>query len=133
MDSIKDLFEIWKKKGNLFDFKQEAMKYMYQWMCRTLEDLFARLDWVIVENKLAEGGGIDGHKDTNLSVPVWPGDDPSNTHDSTDRSACYLLDDVLKLKRHMRYSPHVEYETARLATQMTGRQVAEALATWTPV
>ncbi|RYL92761.1 ISLre2 family transposase [Sporolactobacillus sp. THM7-4] len=134
MDSIKDLFEIWKGKENLPDFEQEAIRYMHQWMCQTVEKMFSKLDRVVVEKKQAQGWGVDSHKDDRTIQFLFG---PVTIHHTRmippDGPACFPLDDVLKLKNHMRYSPHVEYETASLASRITCRQVADTLATWTPV
>ncbi|UAK16639.1 hypothetical protein, partial [Sporolactobacillus terrae] len=55
MDSIKDLLEIWKNQTSLLAFEEEATAYMYQFMRRSVEQVFSLLDQAITREKQAEG------------------------------------------------------------------------------
>ncbi|WP_152080606.1 hypothetical protein [Sporolactobacillus terrae] len=71
MDSIKDLLEIWKNQTSLLAFEEEATAYMYQFMRRSVEQVFSLLDQAITREKQAEGWKVDSHKDTYSLIFIW--------------------------------------------------------------
>lgn len=134
MDSIEDLLGIWKNQTSLLEFEEEATTYMYQFMRRSVEQVFLLLDQALVKEKQAQGWIIDSHKDQRtLQFLFGPVTLYHTRMISPEGHACYPLDNLLKLRKHMRYSPNVEYETATLASRMTCREVVKTLATWTQV
>ncbi|BBN98284.1 ISLre2 family transposase [Sporolactobacillus terrae] len=134
MDSIKDLLEIWKNQTSLLAFEEEATAYMYQFMRRSVEQVFSLLDQAITREKQAEGWKVDSHKDQRILQFLFGPVTLYHTRMiNPEGHACYPLDNLLRLRKHMRYSPNVEYETATLASRMTCREVVKTLATWTQV
>ncbi|MCO7177207.1 ISLre2 family transposase [Sporolactobacillus kofuensis] len=134
MDSIEDLLEIWKEQTNLMGFEEEATAYMYRFMRRSVEQVFSLLDQAITRKKQAEGWKVDSHKDQRVLQFLFGPVTLYHTRMIDPKGQpCYPLDHLLKLRKYMRYSPRVEYETATLAGRMTCREVTETLSAWTQV
>ncbi|MFT8929818.1 MAG: ISLre2 family transposase [Sporolactobacillus sp.] len=134
MDSIEDLLGIWKEQTNLMRFEEEAINYMYRVMRRSVEQVFSLLDQAITQEKQTEGWKVDSHKDQRvLQFLFGPVTLYHTRMINSQGQTCYPLDHLLKLRKYMRYSPRVEFETATLAGRMTCREVVETLETWTQV
>lgn len=134
MDSIEDLLRIWKEQTNLMAFEEAAIAYMYRVMRQSVEQVFSLLDQAITQEKQTEGWKVDSHKDQRILQFLFGPVTLYHTRMiNSQGQTCYPLDRLLKLRKYMRYSPRVEFETATLAGRMTCREVVETLEAWTPV